>query len=313
MRRVAVQMDPIETMVVNRDTSLAFMLEAQARGFEVWWFHPSDLWWTQGALHARAHRVSVRDQPGDHYTSLESRDVALDAFDVVLIRQDPPFDMGYVSNTYLLERAGPKPFVVNGPAGVRSIPEKLATLAFPELIPPTFVGRNLAALRAFAAQFAQVVLKPAFFAGGEGVLKTSAASPDFDSAVGAMLAEIGSEPLIAQEYLPRVTLGDKRVFILDGKPAGAVARLPKQGEFRVNLHVGGTPAPAELDDRDREICAAVAPMLDKHDIVFAGLDVIDGRLIEINVTSPTLIRQLVQFGGPDLAVAFWDVLERRLR
>jgi glutathione synthase len=311
MRRIAVQMDPIETMVVERDTSLAFMLEAQARGMTLWWFAPEDLFYERGAVKAAAHRVSVRLDPADHYTTHESGVLDLAACDAVLIRQDPPFDMGYVSTTYLLELLSHQTLVLNDPRGVRDIPEKLSTLHFPDLIAATFVGRNLASIRAFAAGYDQVVLKPAFFAGGEGVSKGAIGDPDFDAKVTAMLASVGKEPIIVQEFLPRVSEGDKRVLVLDGQALGVVRRMPKAGEFRANLHVGGQAQAGDLDARDLEIVAAVAPFLAECGVLFAGLDVIDGRLTEINVTSPTLIQELKRFAGVDVAKAFWDAVEKR--
>jgi glutathione synthase len=309
--RIAVQMDPIDTILVERDTSLAMMVAAQARGHEVHWFHPSDLWWDTGVLSARAHHVRVADDPANHYTTLSSAARPVADFDVVLIRQDPPFDMGYVSNTYLLEFAGPRTLVINDPRGVRDIPEKISTLRFPHLLAATFVGRNMEAILAFAARFDQVVLKPSFFAGGEGVSRGSIRDADFATKVGAMLAEVGKEPIIVQEFIPAVKDGDKRVFVLDGKPLGVVRRMPKAGEFRANLHVGGVAQEGALDARDREIVAAVAPLLAERGIVFAGLDVIDGRLTEINVTSPTLVRELMRFSGIDAISLFWDVVEKK--
>jgi len=311
MRRIAVQMDPIETMVVARDTSLAFMLEAQSRGITLWWFAPADLFYDSGAVKAFAHRVSVRLDPADHYTTHESAVIDLGVLDAVLIRQDPPFDMGYVSTTYLMELLSDRTLVLNDPRGVRDIPEKLSTLHFPDLIAPTFVGRNMAAITDFAGRFDQVVLKPAFFAGGEGVLKGSARDPDFSTKVASMLAAVGKEPIIVQEFLPRVAEGDKRLFVLDGAPIGVVRRMPKAGEFRANLHVGGQAVAGALDDRDREIAAAVAPLLGECGVLFAGLDVIDGRLTEINVTSPTLVQELKRFSGVDAPKLFWDAVEKR--
>jgi glutathione synthase len=309
---IAVQMDPIDTLVVERDTSLAFMIEAQSRGHAVSWLHPADLWWQEGALHARAHAVRVSADPARHYETLSSGVRPLADFDVLLIRQDPPFEMGYVSNTYLLELAGARPLVVNDPRGVRDIPEKLSTLRFPHLLAPTFVGRNMEAILAFAATHGEVVLKPSFFAGGEGVSRGRADDPDFTSKVGAMLAEVGKEPIIVQAFIPGVKDGDKRVFVLDGQALGVVRRMPKAGEFRANLHVGGVAQEGALDARDREIVAAVAPLLKERGILFAGLDVIDGRLTEINVTSPTLVRELMRFSGVDVPKLFWDAVERRV-
>jgi glutathione synthase len=308
--RVAVQMDPIETLLVERDTSLALMLEAQARGHEIWWLHPDDLFFERNALFAHAHRVSVAKRPGAHYQTLESRRIAVGAFDTLLIRQDPPFDIGYVSNTYLLELAAAGTRVINAPRGVRNIPEKLSTLHYPDLLPQTFCGRNVDAILAFAADFTDVVMKPAFLAGGDGVIRARPAEPGFRSVVEAFVHGAGKEPVLVQEFLTRVVEGDKRIFVLDGQPVGVVKRVPKSGEFRANLHVGGAAAKGTLDDRDREICARVAPLLAEQDILFAGLDVIDGRLTEINVTSPTLAPELFALEGVDLPKLFWDAVER---
>lgn len=310
--RIAVQMDPIDTIVVDRDTSLAFMVEAQKRGHETFWYHPSDLWWESGRVFAHAHRVDVTRRGDDYYRTLSSGPVEASSFDAILIRQDPPFDMGYVSNTYLLELVGGKTLVLNHPAGVRDIPEKLSTLRYPHLVADTFVGRNVDAIVAFARKHDQVVLKPAFFAGGEGVSKGRASDPDFVTKINAMLAEVGKEPIIVQEFIPAVANGDKRVFVLDGKPLGVVRRMPKAGEFRANLHVGGVAEEGALDARDREIVAAVAPLLEEKGILFAGLDVIDGRLTEINVTSPTLVNELKRFSHIDAPKLFIDALERRV-
>jgi glutathione synthase len=305
---IAVQIDPIETMLVERDTSLALMIEAQNRGHAVSWYHPDDLFFDRGRVLARAKRVEVQAKEGAHYKSLGEAVVEAKSFDAILIRQDPPFDMGYVSNTYLLERVDT--LVLNRPRGVRNIPEKLSTLAFPDLIPNTFVGRDPLALREFANNYEAVVLKPAFMAGGEGVVKIMSNAPDFMARVVKFLEEIGKEPLVAQEYLPRVMAGDKRVFVLGGEPIGAVRRVPTGGDFRANLHVGGRAEGVELDARDRELAAAVSPLLAEEGILFAGLDVIDGKLTEINVTSPTLVRELKRFGGADLPALFWDRVEK---
>lgn len=309
--RVAVQMDPIETLLVPRDTSLALMLEAQRRGHEVWWLHPDDLFFDKGVLRAAAKRVEVFDKVGGHYRELAAETVPVSHFDVVLIRQDPPFDMAYVSNTYLLELAARETLVLNNPRGVRNIPEKLSTLAFPDLIAATFVGRHVGAIVEFSKAFEQVVLKPSFLAGGDGVIKLRPGEADFEHRVRDFLKGAGKEPIIVQEYLPAVMQGDKRVFILDGAPVGVVRRMPRGGDFRANLHAGGEAVAGEADARDREICAAVAPLLEREGILFAGLDVIDGRLTEINVTSPTLVRELARFSGIDVPRLFWDAVERK--
>lgn len=300
-------MDPIDTMVVERDTSLALMIEAQTRGYEVWWFTPNDVFFDVGVVKARARHVSVKLDHDRHYETHEEVVRALDDFDVILVRQDPPFDMGYVSNTYLLELT--KALVLNPPRGVRNISEKMSILNFPELTPKTWVGRDLDALEDFASRFDQVVLKVLYLMGGDGVIKLRADDLDFRSRAAKFIAAAGREPILAQEFLPAVSGGDKRLFVLDGEPFGAVKRMPQGGDFRANLHAGGIAEGAEIDSDDRRIAAAVAPLLKREGIVFAGLDVIAGKLIEINVTSPTLVQELKRFGGDDLPKAFWDKVE----
>jgi glutathione synthase len=306
--RIAVQMDPIEKMVVNHDTSLMLMVEAQSRGHEIWWFTPDDVFYETGHVKARANRVSVSLDEAGHYQTLEQAVRLVDDFDVVLVRQDPPFDMAYVTNTYLLELT--KALVINPPRGIRNISEKMAILDFPELTPKTWVGRDLDALEAFARQFDQVVLKILYMMGGDGVIKLAAGDPAFRGKAQAFLDAAGREPILVQEFLPAVSGGDKRVFVLGGEPFAALRRLPKEGDFRANLAVGGTAAIGELDDDDRTIAAAVAPLLKREGIVFAGLDVIAGKLIEINVTSPTLAQELKRLSGQDLPKAFWTHVEK---
>ncbi len=308
--RIAVQMDPIETMVVNHDTSLALMVEAQARGHELWWFSPNDLYYETGTVKARARRVSVSFEEGAHYKTLEEAARAVNDFDVVLVRQDPPFDMAYVTNTYLLELT--KALVINPPRGIRNISEKMSILQFPELTPKTWVGRDIDALDAFAKRFDQVVLKVLYLMGGDGVIKLQSGAPDFRDKAAAFIEASRREPILAQEFLPAVTGGDKRVFVLNGEPFGALKRMPKAGDFRANLHVGGSAVAGDLDDADREITSAVAPLLKREGIVFAGLDVIAGKLIEINVTSPTLAQELKRLSGLDLPKAFWERVEAML-
>jgi glutathione synthase len=306
--RIAVQMDPIETMIVNHDTSLALMVEAQARGHEVWWFTPNDLFYETGVVKARSRRVSVSLTEGAHYETHEDVVRAVDDFDVVLVRQDPPFDMGYVTNTYLLELT--KALVLNPPRGIRNISEKMSILQFPELTPKTWVGKDIDALETFAKRFDQVVLKVLYLMGGDGVIKLESNAPDFREKAAAFIAASGREPILAQEFLPAVTGGDKRVFVIGGEPFAALRRMPKAGDFRANLHVGGQAVAGELDDADRAIVAGVAPLLEREGIVFAGLDVIAGKLIEINVTSPTLAQELKRLSGLDLPKAFWARVEQ---
>lgn len=305
--RIAVQMDPIETMVVQRDTSLALMIEAQNRGHEVWWFTPNDVFFDTGVVKARARRASVSLNEVKHYENHETAIRALDDFDVILIRQDPPFDMGYVSNTYFLELT--KARVLNPPRAVRNISEKMSIMYFPALTPKTWVGRDLDALVDFAKRFDQVVLKVLYLMGGDGVIKLKSSDPDFRARAGKFMEAAGREPILAQEFMPAVSGGDKRLFVLDGEPFGAIRRMPQGGDFRANLHAGGIAEPAEIDDNDRRIAAAIAPLLKQEGILFAGLDVIAGKLIEINVTSPTLVQELKRFTGLDLPKAFWDKVE----
>jgi glutathione synthase len=306
--RIAVQMDPIETMIVNHDTSLMLMVEAQARGHELWWFTPNDVFYETGLVKARARRVSVSFEQGKHYQTHEEAVRIVNEFDIVLVRQDPPFDMGYITNTYLLELVT-KARVINPPQGIRNISEKMSILQFPELTPKTWVGKDLDALEAFAKRFEQVVLKVLYLMGGDGVIKLESNAPDFRAKAKAFIEASGREPILAQEFLPAVTGGDKRVFVIDGEPFAALKRMPKQGDFRANLHVGGQAMAGELDDADRAITAAVAPLLKREGIVFAGLDVIAGKLIEINVTSPTLAQELKRLSGLDLPKLFWERVE----
>lgn len=305
--RIAVQMDPIETMVVARDTSLALMLEAERRGHEVWWFTPNEIWFDTGVVKARARRVSVSLNEDKHYVTHEEAVRAADDFDVILVRQDPPFDMGYVSNTYILELT--KALVLNPPRGIRDISEKMSIMQFPELTPKTWVGRDLDALEAFASAFDQVVLKVLYLMGGDGVIKLKSDAPDFRARAGKFMEAAGREPILAQEFLSSVSGGDKRVFLLDGEVFGAIRRVPTGGDFRANLHAGGVAKGAEVDDADRAIAKAVAPVLRDKGILFAGIDVIAGKLIEVNVTSPTLVQELKRFSGVDLPAAFWDKVE----
>jgi glutathione synthase len=308
--RIAVQMDPIETMVVARDTSLALMIEAERRGHEVWWFTPNELWYDTGKAKARARRVSVSLNEAKHYETHEEAVRAADDFDVILVRQDPPFDMGYVSNTYLLELT--KALVLNPPRAIRDISEKMSIMQFPELTPKTWVGRDLDALEAFAKRYDQVVLKVLYLMGGDGVIKLHARDADFRQRAAKFMDAAGREPILAQEFLPAVSGGDKRVFILDGEVFGAVRRMPTGGDFRANLHAGGVAQGAEVDDADRSIAKAIAPVLREKGILFAGIDIIAGKLIEVNVTSPTLVQELKRFAGLDLPAAFWDKVEARL-
>jgi glutathione synthase len=307
--RIAVQMDPIEKINIRGDTSFALMLEAQARGHEISTFHPEAVTFVNGKLFASIQKVKVTDLQGDHFLVLEKGRKALETFDVILVRQDPPFNMAYLSNTYLLDSLPKSVMVINRASGIRDIPEKLSLVHFPDLIPPTLIGRDSEEITAFAKEHEYVVLKPLFLSGGDSVFKTRHDDDNFPRYLELLLRS-GPEPIIVQQYLQDVMNGDKRVMMLDGQVVGAVGRVPKSGDFRANIHVGGRPKKVSLSKRDMQICERIGPYLREHGIVFAGLDIIDRYLIEVNVTSPTLVRELLAIGGPDVAALFWDRIEK---
>jgi len=308
--KVAVQMDPVELVKIETDTTFMLAMEAQARGAELTFWSADDLSLENGVALARARPLSLRAVQGDHYTLGEARMTKVAAFDVVLMRQDPPFDMHYVTATHILQTVHPATLVVNDPAEVRNAPEKLFVTRWPELQPPTLITRDPLAMAEFRARHGDVVLKPLYGGAGSGVLRLKAG----DSNLGAILelhAAIGREPLVMQAFLPSVVEGDKRVILVDGEPIGAINRVPARGEIRSNLAVGGRAEAVELTDRDREICAVIGPELKRRGLIFVGIDVIGGRLTEINVTSPTGAQQLKRFGGADAAAALWDAVEAR--
>lgn len=307
---VAVQMDPIQSVNIRADSTFRLMLEAQARGHALFYYHAPELIWDGGQLLAPGWPVEVRAVEGDHFTLGERETRDLSSCDVVLLRQDPPFDMAYVTNTHLLEKIHPRTLVVNDPFWVRNCPEKLLVLDFPELTPPTMIARSLPALRAFRERHGDIILKPLYGNGGAGVFKLGHADTNLN-ALHELFLNISREPLIAQKYLAEIEQGDKRVILVDGEPAGAINRIPAAGETRSNLHVGGRAEKAELTQRDREICAAIGPTLRERGLVFTGIDVIGGWLTEINVTSPTGIQEIERFDGTNVAALIWDAIERR--
>jgi glutathione synthase len=309
--KVAFQMDPIEGVDIDADSTFRLAEAAQARGHALWVYGPDKLVWRDGGAWAHARPVEVRRERGNHATFGEREDIDLGRMDVVWLRQDPPFDMGYITTTHLLEHLPPSTLVANDPFWVRNSPEKLLVLQFPELIPPTIIARDLASLRAFKHAHGDIILKPLYGNGGAGVFRLD---PD-DRNLGALwelFATLSREPLIAQKFIPAVSKGDKRVILVDGEPAGAINRVPAEGETRSNMHVGGRAEPAELSTRDREICAAIGPLLRERGQIFVGIDVIGDHLTEINVTSPTGIQELERFDGIDVAGAIWNAVERRL-
>ncbi len=307
---VAIQMDPIEAVDIAADSTFRIALEAQARGHELFYYHVPGLVWDGGKVMATGWPLELRGEQGNHYTlgPRETRD--LSQMDVVLLRQDPPFDMSYVTNTHLLEMIHPKTLVVNDPFWVRNCPEKLLVLDFLDLTPPTMIARSLPALRAFKEQHGDIILKPLYGNGGAGVFKLGHSDTNL-SALHELFIGINREPLIAQKFLAEVERGDKRVILVDGEPVGAINRVPAPGETRSNMHVGGRPEKIALDGRDREICARIGPLLRERGLIFTGIDIIGGWLTEINVTSPTGIQELERFDGTNAAAAIWEAIEGR--
>ncbi|MCQ8186364.1 glutathione synthase [Parvularcula maris] len=305
--RIAFQTDPFAGLTTKGDTTFALALEAQARGFELWEYEPRDLRLEGDRVTARAARLlNLKDQQGGHAERSEAADLDLAEMDVILIRQDPPFDMVYMTACYMLEKLPESVLVLNDPAEIRGAPEKLFVMDYPELMPPTLVTADEEALRAFRDRHEDMILKPLYGNGGAGVFRVRPGDENFSSLLEMFLAGPRPLPVIAQAYLKEVRGGDKRVLLLDGEPVGAINRVPAEGEARSNMHVGGRAEPCELSERDLEICAAIAPELKERRLVLTGIDVIGGYMTEINVTSPTGIRELKRFGGPDMAAMFWD-------
>ena len=309
--KVAVQMDHIATINPTGDSTFAMMLEAQARGHQLLHYTPDTLSLNGDVVSALCQKVTVSDaQKGEHFTLGEAARVDLSTQDVVLMRQDPPFDMNYITLTHLLERIHPNTLVVNPPAAVRNAPEKILVTEFPELMPPTLVTRDRAEIRAFRKEHGNIIVKPLYGNGGAGVFFIQEGDHNLASLLELFEANY-REPFMVQRYLPDVRQGDKRIIIIDGEPVTGLNRIPADGEARSNMHVGGRPELSPLTEREKEICATIAPALKERDMIFVGIDVIGGYLTEINVTSPTGIREIKRFGGPDIAVLIWDAIERR--
>jgi len=309
--RVAIQMDPIGPINIDADSTFRLAEEAQARGAELFYYTPDKLALDGGRIVARGWPLTVRREKGNHFTLGEEAVVDLAGVDVVWLRQDPPFDMGYITTTHLLDRLKGQTLVVNDPFWVRNYPEKLLVLQFPDLTPPTTIARDLDTLRAFRARHGDMILKPLYGNGGAGVFRLT---PDDRNLVSLheMFAGMSREPLIAQKFVPDVSNGDKRIILVDGEAVGAINRVPPEGETRSNLHVGGRAEKIALTARDREICAAIGPLLRDKGQIFVGIDVIGDYLTEINVTSPTGIQELERFDGVNVAGAIWDAIEARL-
>jgi glutathione synthase len=307
---VAVQMDPIGQINIAGDSTFALMLEASARGHRLHYYTPDKLSLSGGRVIAGAAPLDVRDVEGDHFTLGDARPLDLATFDVVLLRQDPPFDIAYITSTHLLEHLPPHVLVVNDPASVRNAPEKLFVMNFPQLMPPTLITRERASIEAFLDEHGEAVMKPLHGHGGAAVFKISRRDPNFASLFD-LFAVSFREQWVVQRFLPQVAKGDKRIILVDGVAAGAVNRVPAENDLRSNLARGGAAAAAEFTAREHEICLAIGPELQRRGLLFAGIDVIDGYLTEINVTSPTGIRAIKRLGGPDLAVTIWDAIERK--
>jgi glutathione synthase len=308
---VAVQMDPIEKIRIAGDSTFALLLEAQARGHRLLYYTPDRLSMRDGQVSAEVQPLEVRDVEGDHYGLGEAKRIDLASVDAVLMRQDPPFDMAYITATHLLERIHPKTLVVNDPAQVRNAPEKIFVTQFPDLMPPTLITRDRGEIEAFRREHGEIVMKPLYGNGGAAVFKVAEKDPNFGSLYDLFAATF-REPWVVQRYLAKITEGDKRIILVDGVAMGAINRVPAENDIRSNMVRGGAAKATDLTAREREICETIGPHLKAMGQIFVGIDVIDGNLTEINVTSPTGLRAIKNLGGPDLAAAIWDAIEGKL-
>ncbi len=309
--KIAFQMDPIGAVDINADSSFRLAEEAQVRGHQLFFYGPDQLAYQEGKITARGHDMTVQRVAGNPAVLGPEREVGLAEFDVVWLRQDPPFDMHYITSTHLLDRLKRQALVVNDPFWVRNYPEKLLVLDFPELTPPTTIARDLRTIKAFKEKHGDIILKPLYGNGGAGVFRLDANDRNLTS-LHELFTGFSREPLIAQKFLPDVRNGDKRVILVDGEPVGAINRVPAEGETRSNMHVGGRPEKIGLSERDMEICAAIGPLLKERGQIFVGIDVIGDYLTEINVTSPTGIQELERFNGVNIAEKIWQAIEAKL-
>lgn len=309
--KIAFQMDPILGVDIDADSSFRLAEEAQSRGHSLFYYGPDQLAYDEGRITARGHWMTVQRVPGPPAILGDECVIDLADVDVVWLRQDPPFDMHYITSTHLLDRLKGHTLVVNDPFWVRNFPEKLLVLNFPDLTPPTTIARDLHTLRDFRERHGDIILKPLYGNGGAGVFRLTADDRNLSS-LHELFTGFSREPLIVQKYLPAVTKGDKRVILVDGEPVGAINRVPAAGEVRSNMHVGGRPEKVALTERDREICARIGPTLREHGQIFVGIDVIGDWLTEINVTSPTGIQELERFDGVNIAENIWQAIEARL-
>jgi glutathione synthase len=308
---VAIQMDPIARIDIGGDSTFALALEAQRRGHELFYYEPRDLSFRDGVVTARQRPLEVRREQGNHFTLGKAAIRPLSQMHVVLMRQDPPFDMAYITATHILERLAPGTLVVNDPFHVRNAPEKLFVTLFGEFMPPTLITSDRDVIRAFRSEHHDIILKPLYGNGGAGVFRVNDADENL-TALLEMFTLLYREPVIVQRYIPEVRSGDKRIILVDGVFAGAINRVPQEGEARSNMHVGGRAEAASLTEREQKICAALGPELRKRGLLFTGIDVIGGYLTEVNVTSPTGIQEVHRFGGADIASLIWDAIEKRV-
>ncbi|HEX2655206.1 MAG TPA: glutathione synthase [Xanthobacteraceae bacterium] len=308
--KVAVQMDPIASINVRGDSTFALLLEAQARGHAIDYYTPDRLAMRGNDVFATIEPLTVYEHEDGHFKLGDSRRVNLGAYDVVLMRQDPPFDLAYISATHLLERIHPNTLVINDPKEVRNAPEKVFVTQFADLMPPTLITRDLSEIKAFRSEFKDIVMKPLYGAGGAAVFRIAEEDLNFGSLYD-LFSTTFREPWVVQQFLPAVRHGDKRIILVDGEFAGAVNRVPAADDLRSNMVRGGAAQMTELSDREREICVRLGPALRERGLLFVGIDVIGGFLTEINVTSPTGIRAVKRLGGPDIAAMIWDKIEAR--
>jgi glutathione synthase len=308
---VAIQMDPIESIDISGDSTFVMALEAQARGHSLYHYLPQDLALTNGRIVAGARPLEVRREEGNHFTMGSQEWIDLTKVDVILMRQDPPFDMAYITATHLLEHVHPETLVVNDPAEVRNAPEKLFVTHFPDLMPPTLITSNQEQIMEFREEHQDIIVKPLFGNGGAGVFHITPGDENLNSLL-EMFTELYREPIIIQRYEPAVRAGDKRIILIDGKPAGALNRVPAEGESRSNLHVGGTAKQSMLTKREEEICEAIGPTLKERGLIFVGIDVIGDYMTEINVTSPTCLQEINHFDGVKLEADIWDAIQTKL-
>jgi glutathione synthase len=308
---VAIQMDPIDSIDIDGDSTFALALEAQRRGHELFYYLTNALTFRDGRVGARGHPLRVKREAGNHFELGAAEERDLSTADVILMRQDPPFDMSYITATHILEHIHPKTLVVNDPGHVRNAPEKIFVTRFPDLMPPTLITSSRAEILEFRREHKDIIVKPLYGNGGAGVFHIQPGDENL-SALLEMFTLMYREPIIVQRYLPAVRAGDKRIILIDGKPAGATNRIPPEGEARSNMHVGGRPEPATLTAREVEICDAIGPALKEYGLIFVGIDVIGDYLTEINVTSPTGIQEINRFDGVRLEAGIWDAIEARL-